>query len=177
MMNNPSLQLFLVATLKGFRLNWSAGEDQLFIVSVGTGRRDKRLVGQKWKNPNLVDIAKMAPEQFMSDAGELVETMMHYVGKPTGPLRSIDSEIRDLSEDTIHGGKAFSYLRYNVELVKNVLDQLGITGLDERRMKNLMQMDLVGNLEVLMQIGAAAGKEYVKEGHLPAAFNLQAISG
>lgn len=34
----------------------------------------------------------------MSDASELVETMMHYIGKATGPLRLIDREIKDLME-------------------------------------------------------------------------------
>src|SRR5688572_14403782 len=38
MANNPSLQLFLVATLRGFPFHWPAGKNALFIVSVGTGR-------------------------------------------------------------------------------------------------------------------------------------------
>lgn len=41
MMNNPSLQLFLIATLKGFKLNWEVGEEKLLIVSIGTGRKEK----------------------------------------------------------------------------------------------------------------------------------------
>jgi predicted acylesterase/phospholipase RssA len=174
MMNNPSLQLFLVATLDGYRLNWNAGQDDLFIVSVGTGRRDKKLVGNKWNNPNLIDIAKMAPEQFMTDAGELIEIMMHYIGKATGPLRTIDSEIQDLSKDTIHGGKAFSYLRYNVELAEDPLKDIGMNPIDKEQLASLTQMDLSENLDLLMKIGAAAGKAFVKAEHFPACFNLTA---
>ena len=111
MMNNPSLQLFLVATLKGFNLNWETGDDKLMIVSIGTGRREKKLIGSKWRDPKLWHIATQAPDQFMSDASELVEVMMHFIGRGTGPLRKIDAEIENLSEDAINGNKAFSYLR------------------------------------------------------------------
>jgi len=172
MMNNPSLQLFLTATLKGFKLQWETGEDKLFIVSVGTGRRNKKLIGAKWKNPNLIDIAKCAPDQFMSDASEMIEMMMHYIGKATGPLRKIDMEIGDLSEDAIHGGKAFSYLRYNVDIVKNELNNIGITGLSDMEITNLMEMDLAENVDLLIEIGEKAGKEYVKKEHLPDSFDL-----
>ena len=128
-MNNPSLQLFLAATLKGFKLNWEAGEDKLFIVSIGTGRREKKLIGEKWRDPKLWHIAMQAPDQFMSDANELVELMMHFIGKGTGPLRKIDSEVEDLSEDAPNGSKAFSYVRYNVEMSKDNLSKLQIAGL------------------------------------------------
>ena len=170
MMNNPSLQLFLTATLKGFKLEWETGEDKLFIVSIGTGRRSKKLIGEKWNNPNLLDIAQFAPEQFMSDANELVELMMHYIGKGTGPLRKIDSEIEDLSEDVIHGGKAFSYIRYNVEMVKNELNTIDITGLSDLKIASLMNMDLPENVDLLIEIGEKAAKVYVEERHFPTDF-------
>ncbi len=84
MMNNPSLQLFLTATLDGYKLKWETGPDKLLIVSVGTGRRDKKLLGKKYNDPNLLMIAQLAPDQFMSDANELVELMMHFIGKGMG---------------------------------------------------------------------------------------------
>lgn len=175
MMNNPSLQLFLTATLKGFKLEWESGEEKLFIVSIGTGRRNKKLIGEKWNNPNLLEIAKFAPEQFMSDAGELVELMMHYIGKATGPLRKLDAEVGDLGKDVIHGGKAFSYIRYNVEMVKNELNNIGITGLSEMKIASLMNMDLAENVDLLIEIGEEAAKKYVAENHFPEAFDLKSI--
>jgi len=173
MMNNPSLQLFLAATLKGFKLGWDTGDENLFIVSIGTGRRNKKFIGEKWNNPNLLDIAKCAPEQFMSDANELIELMMHYVGKATGPLREIDAEVGDLSNDTMHGGKSFSYLRYNVEMVKNELNNIGVTGLSDMKIASLMNMDLSENVDMLIEIGEKAAKKYVEEGHLPTGFDLK----
>ncbi len=172
MMNNPSWQLFLIATLKGFKLNWKTGEKDMFIVSIGTGRRDKKLIGQKWNNPNLLDIAQMAPEQFMSDASELIELVMQFVGKGTGPLRKIDAEVGDLGDDTIHGEKAFSYLRYNVEVTPDKLKEIGITGLSDLKVANLMNMDLAENVDMLIELGEKAAKSFVEEDHLPKEFNI-----
>ena len=165
----------MVATLKGFSLQWETGEDKLLIVSIGTGRRNKKLLGKKWHDPKLWDIAGFAPDQFMSDANELVELMMHFIGKGTGALRKIDNEVGDLSEDALNGHSAFSYVRYNVEIVKNELDRIGITGLDEETIENLMNMDLPSNVEWLMQIGDAAAKEYVNTEHLPTSFDIKGI--
>lgn len=175
MMNNPSLQLFMVATLTGFKFHWETGDDKMFIVSVGTGRRSKRLEGKKWKDPNLLDIAKLAPDQLMTDANELVETMMQMIGHGTGPSRKIDSEIEELGNDALNSNKAFSYLRYNVDLTKNTLDSLGITNLDDETIGSLIEMDYVENLETLIAIGNAAAKEYVNEKHFPVIFDLNRV--
>lgn len=176
MMNNPSLQLFLIATLNGFNLKWKQGHDQLFIVSIGTGRRDKKLIGEKYRDPKLWDIAKFAPDQLMSDAAESVELMMQFMGKSTGPLRKIDSEVGDLGGDAINGGSAFSYLRYNVNVVKNELDNIGVTGLSPETIQSLMEMDLPQNVETLTKIGEAAAKEYVKGDQFKKEFDLTATN-
>jgi hypothetical protein len=173
MMNNPALQLFLVATLQGFRLEWKTGKEEMFIVSVGTGRRNKKLVGSKWSNPNLLDIAKFAPDQLMSDANELVELMMHYIGNSTGPLRQIDAEVGDLSKDALHGSKAFSYLKYNVEMTKEELEKIGITGLSDTKVNTLIEMDLAENVDLLISIGEKAADEYMESEHFPEIFDLR----
>ena len=173
MMNNPSLQLFLVATLKGFNLNWNTGPDQLLIVSVGTGRRDKKLLGKKYEDPNLLVTAQLAPDQFMSDANELVELMMHFIGKGIGQLRKIDREVGDLSEDAINGQKAFSYVRYNVEMSLETFARLKLEGIEQQNIDDLMNMDAAKNVEELLSIGGTAAKDEVKAAHLPEVFNLK----
>jgi uncharacterized protein len=172
-MNNPSLQLFLCATLKGFNLNWAQGEDKLFIVSVGTGRRDKKLVGKKYEDPKLWDIAQFAPDQFMNDAGETVELMMNYIGKNVGPRRKIDNEVGDLSDDALNGKNAFTFARYNIEMAKDILDmELGFMNLTDDTVETLMEMDLPQNVGMLTKIGEAAGKAYVKAAHFDKVFDL-----
>ncbi len=40
--NNPSLQLLQIALINGYGLRWRKGEDNLLMISVGTGRVDPR---------------------------------------------------------------------------------------------------------------------------------------
>ena len=172
MMNNPSLQLFLAATLKGFNLNWETGDDKLLIVSVGTGRRDKKLIGKKYEDPNLLVTAGLAPDQFMTDANELVELMMHFIGRGLGPLRQIDEEVGDLSQDAINGQKAFSYLRYNVNMHPDTFRRLKLEGIEKQNIEVLLNMDAAKNVDELMTIGEAAAADAVMPAHFPKYFNL-----
>ena len=41
-LNNPALQLFLMATLPAYHLGWPTGRDELLLVSVGTGTTERR---------------------------------------------------------------------------------------------------------------------------------------
>lgn len=171
LMNNPSLQLFLMATLQGFPFHWKTGRDDLLIVSVGTGRRDVKLIAKEYKNPNLLTIAKMAPEQFMHDANEMIELVMQYFSKsPTA--RIIDREVGDLDGDILHGREAFSYNRYNVTLDKNSLVALGFTDLTNEVINGLTEMDDPKNRFLLANIGKKAAEQQVKETHFPATFDI-----
>jgi len=173
MMNNPSLQLFLTATLKGYKMEWETGPDKLLIISVGTGYRDKQLVGKKYFDPNLLVIAQMAPDQFMSDANELVEMMMHFIGKGLGNLRKIDREVGDLSEDALNGQKACSYLRYNVKMDMDTFARLKLEGIEKQNIDDLMNMDAAKNVEELLQIGEQAAADMVSADHFPEVFNIK----
>jgi hypothetical protein len=54
---NAALQLFLLATLKGFHLEWPRGEDQLLLVSVGTGYDVPRLSAEETVRALPADMA------------------------------------------------------------------------------------------------------------------------
>jgi uncharacterized protein len=190
-MNNPSLQLFLIATVKGYHIGgynetivnektvkegiaWKAGEKDLFIVSVGTGRKDKAVMAQKWINPNVLQMAKILPDQFMNDANETVDTMMHLLGKfpPDYTPRKIDSEIGNMGNDILMNQKAFSYVRYNADLAYEKLKtDLGINDISKEDADRLTQMDDARNIDNLVKIGEAAATK-VLPAHFPSAFNL-----
>jgi hypothetical protein len=171
MMNNPSLQLFLTATLSGYKLEWKTGVNDMFLLSVGTGKQTRQLKEKKWENPNLVDLATLAPEVFMSDAADTIELLCQYLGKGIGNLRTIDSEIGDLRHDTLNGTKAFSYLRYNVEIGDNELNLFGITQFKRFELARLMEMDNPRNIESLLSIGEAAARSQVYARHFPECFD------
>jgi patatin-like phospholipase/acyl hydrolase len=171
LMNNPSLQLFLMATLQGFPFHWKTGKDDMFIVSVGTGRRNVKLIAKEYKNPSLLTTAKMAPEQFMNDANEVVELMMQYFSNsPTA--RKIDSEVGDLNGDILNGKEAFSYNRYNITLDKNSLIAVGVNTLSNEVITGLTEMDDADNRFILAGIGIKAAEDQVKESHFPAIFDI-----
>lgn len=167
--NNPALQLFLVATLKGFPFHWKTGSEDLLLVSIGTGISTKRV--KQFDHAHIGKWASGIPELFMEDANYFNQMMLQYLSQsPTA--RRIDSEVESLEADLLHERAALSYLRYNVRLDKDELDSLGFNhSLD--RIESLRAMDVADNRYDLAAIGEKAGQEFVVEGHFPDVFDLK----
>jgi uncharacterized protein len=181
LMNNPALQLFLISAVKGYniggaQITWPQGEDKLFIVSVGTGRKTKILDAKKWADPNLIQLLPEVAEQFLNDANELVEAMMQLMGKcPEGhQYRAVDTEMGTLENDMIHQSKHFTYVRYNTELTRNELDKLGFHGWDDPTIESLIEMDMPDNVDRLLEVGEKAADKIVAT-NFPAAFDIQTV--
>lgn len=175
MANNPALQLFLVATLEGFPYRWPTGEEELLIVSIGTGFWKRRLDTNILKNPWNIFWAKQVPEMLMLDASEHTELLMQYLSdSPTN--RYINYEIDDLSGDVLSGKPALSYVRYNVELEtcknyrkyhsnKNPKIVNALSKFKEADIKRLREMDNGSNTEELLALGDIFAEEEVKPEH------------
>ena len=162
--NNPSLQLFLLATLKEFPFRWETGEDKLSIVSIGTGTYRKRYDPKKVFKKNLLGWAQMIPELFMEDANYMNQTILQYLSNsPTA--REIDSEILDLKEDLLTSKPALHYIRYNVLLEENELNGLGLH-FNIEELDSLRQMDEAKNKDKLYEIGAVAAKNFISPEHI-----------
>lgn len=169
MMNNPAMQLFLVATVKGYGFNWKPGSDSIQLVSIGTGVRDTKLVAEKLKNPRLWEIASFAPEQLMHDAAEFIEMMLLYLSKsPTS--RSIDRVMGGMESAVDAHQKLMYYLRYNVVLDKINLVQEGITDLTDKQIESLTEMDDADNRYILAEIGEKSAQRQIKNDHFPEIF-------
>lgn len=169
MMNNPSLQLFLIATVGGYPFRWKTGPKNLQLVSIGTGKRDVTLSAEKYRNPKLWEVASLAPEQFMHDASELVEMMMQYLSdSPTA--REIDRLLGKM--ESPHKGEqaAMSYLRYNINLDKPGLESVGVTDLHDKQIRDLTEMDDAENRHILAKIGEKAAQKQVINEHFDDAF-------
>jgi len=172
MANNPAFQLFLIATLKGFRFNWSIGEEQLLIVSIGTGT---------WKPIAGIDAvtgasklrwADRVPSILMNDANRNNQLMLQYLSRTPTPWK-IDGEVGDLSLDLLTPEPALTYLRYNAELETNELNALGLSHLAPT-LESLRKMEIGKNVRHLMEIGeisAAVRKNDIWQ-HLPAVFDV-----
>jgi hypothetical protein len=111
---NAALQLFLLATLKGFHLEWPRGEDQLLLVSVGTGYDVPRLSAEETVRALPADLAVRSLTSMMGDVEALARLMLQRLGKTLFSMpKEIDSEVGDLSADTLDGRKLLTSVRYN----------------------------------------------------------------
>lgn len=170
LMNNPALQLFMIATFKGYNLNWKPGKDHLMITSIGTGRRPRNLKIDKYKNPNNLQLAQIVADVFMSDSTEFIETMMQSMSNSL-TARVIEKEMGDLNGDLLGGEEQLTYNRFNVFFDVHKMKELGFNFNDEQ-LDTLSEMDNADNTGDLIEIGLAAGKRDVKPAHFPATFDI-----
>lgn len=175
--NNPSLQLLMLATLSGYKLNWRLGADRLQIVSVGTGTwKPKAKVGGRSGQPVADRFAAghalRSLLSMMYDASAQNELMLQWLSaSPTA--RVIDSEVGDLSGDLLNPDSpdgavpTLSYLRYDAPLEERWLHKhLPALALDADQIGHLQKMDRARDLDVLLRIGRAAGEALVQPEHL-----------
>ncbi|HEY9801058.1 MAG TPA: patatin-like phospholipase family protein [Leptolyngbyaceae cyanobacterium] len=152
--NNPAFQLFLMATLEPYQLMWPAGEDNMLLVSVGTGvtpninnvkAEDMKLLFNAQNLPLALMLASQYQQDFLCRIfgkcllGDIIDTEVGDLLQTKGPLES----------------KLFTYLRYDVELTRKGLDKLG---LDDIKVENVQKMDSVEHTKDLKRIGQAIAK-------------------
>ena len=166
--NNPALQALMYATLRGYRVGWRTGADNLLLVSVGTGIDDPSI------SPSLLaaEGAVKSLMGLMDDCGTLVETMMQWMSQsPTA--RVIDQELGTLEGDLLGGAALLTYQRYNVSLAPDAVLQLK-PGLSKATLKSLPKMDAAENLATLRELGDIAAAQQVRPEHFPPRFDLPA---
>ena len=167
--NNPSFLVFLMATVKAYRLGWSAGEDKILLVSIGTGTTPDADDNLRPSQLNLLHSATSIPGALMFGASNQQDMLCRVFGKciEGGQL---DREIEGLmgSGSLIMGSesqglpKHFTYMRYNVELTSSGLGKLGLGDIDPRAVQ---QMDSVDHMDKLLKIGKAVGEQQVRAEH------------
>ena len=65
MYNNPAFLLFLMATVEPYNLRWTAGKDQMLVVSIGTGTSPKANQDLAPDDMNLIYNASSIPSALM----------------------------------------------------------------------------------------------------------------
>ena len=168
--HNPALQLFLLATLKGFPFRWPIGEDRLLLVSVGTGTFTRRDDPEAVAKGKVWDWVAQVPAMLMEDSTWQNQLLLQYFSRTQTPW-NIDSEVGDLASDLLTPEPALSYLRYNVWLEEQALRDLGLPELAEYT-NSLRGMSHAENRFDLAKIGEFAAELQVRPEHFPDAFNL-----
>ena len=151
--NNPSFLLYRMATHPAYHLNWEKGEDKLMVVSVGTGAAPS-----EGEYRNLLDTATGIPNNLMYAMQIDQDINCRTIGRCTYG-EEIDREMGTMISDqplTVNTGKDFLYVRYNANLTRKGLDDLGLKNLDP---EDVIKMDSVKYIDKLQKVGKAAAKQ------------------
>jgi hypothetical protein len=171
--NNPGLALLMLATLRGYGFRWPMGEDRLMLVSLGTGAPHPRpVVGQKYEGSMAGIHAFNALFSMMNDASRLGQEILQWISASPTAWR-IDSEVGDLSGDSLCGRNLIHYLRYDAPLEANWLERKLGLGVAARELVELQKIDQPEYAPQLLEIGRKAAKLEVKPGHFPAPFDCR----
>ena len=84
--NNPSLQVFLEATVPEYGIGWPMGTDNLLLISLGTGYYPLTIAEGKAAHYNLLDWAQYVLQELMNEANLQQNVLMHLIG--SGLLKS-----------------------------------------------------------------------------------------
>lgn len=173
--NNPALQLFLVATLRGFPFHWKTGEKDLLLVSMGTGFHERRAEIKDVESAKLWNWAVEVPDMLIEDGSWMAQQILQYLSRSPTPWQ-IDSEVGDLEDDLLGPEPLLSYLRYDVCLDEKTMKALDLPELVPR-VESLRDMAESENVDDLYEIGRRAARQQVQEGHFDACFDLPPASG
>lgn len=160
MYNNPAFQLFLMATLDEYRLAWAATESDLLLVSVGTGMSPKADDHLRPGDMNLLFNASSVPAALMYAALNEQDLLCRVFGRCRHGA-PIDREVGDLMQgEGLLKDRLFSYVRYNAELSRRGLDELGLSDVVP---ENVQKLDSVQYVSDLRRVGRAVAVDVTPE--------------
>lgn len=161
--NNPSFISYLNATLPAYRIGWKTGEDDMLLVSVGTGLHPASAPDLTPRRMNLLYTATSTPAALMFASANQQDMLCRAFGKCVAG-DALDLELGDMIE---RQGSAlrpplFSYARYNVDLTSQGLASIGCEELIGRK---LHQLDAVNLVHEMQAVGRAVAKSRVRIEH------------
>ncbi len=167
---NPALQMFMVACLEGFGLQWAPGEHSILLCSIGTGAHDVAPPADSIRGYRQVQWLGTLMVQLIRDASELGETLLQWMSSsPTA--RPIDLQLGDLGRDQLAPEPLLTYLRYDVRLTPEGLAAIG-QEVAPGELAGLRALDGYEHVEQLENIGTAAAALQLQASHFPTVFDI-----
>jgi patatin-like phospholipase/acyl hydrolase len=162
--NNPSFLLARMATTKEYKLNWDADENNLLVMSVGTGSAPK--VDAEVYSSGKTAFTNLAnfPAALMYGAQVDQDINCRIVGRCVYGA-PIDTELDDLIPRDEAGNviplstdlhRRFLYARYNAELTSRWLNDHGLGDVDPSQ---VAQLDSVEHINDLVRVGKAVAND------------------
>lgn len=164
--NNPALLMFMLSQIDGHGLQWSPGKDKLMIVSIGTGARTETHDPKSWKARIAATTGVTSLAMMMDGADELNRTLLQMLSDPKSPTAQVINKEQGVAEATslsLHD--TLTYLRYNVRLESQWLqDNLGMS-ISEKDVKKLSKLDSVAGMAQLESLGKKGAEQQVDLSH------------
>ncbi|MBI2764282.1 MAG: patatin-like phospholipase family protein [Chloroflexi bacterium] len=164
--NNPALDLFLIATRDGFPFRWPTGDQDLMLVSVGTG-----LCPNPGPAParGALGHARHGLSMLMNDADWFSQSLLQAISRTPTPW-PMGTDL-DPGAALLSGAPALHYVRYNALLEAADLSRLGFDDLapDAAALRDPFAAH---NRFKLAAIGKAAAEQRVTPSHFPACFDV-----
>ncbi len=158
--NNPAFLLFRMATQPAYRLNWKTGEQNLLLVSVGTGAAAGVTDAIE---RNLLNNMQNLTSELMYGIQVEQDVNCRTFGRCVHGSE-IDREMGNLvlPQDAPDHGRFFRYVRYNADLSQQGLDDLGLNDIEGAEVR---KMDAVEQIDNLSRIGKAVAQKEVSIDH------------
>ena len=152
-LNNPALGAFMVATIKGFGYEWANGENNLLLVSVGTGwsRTITTYTQKSARAPK--NILRGMIDSLINDSDWLGQGLLQWMSKTQTPF-PVHSSMGDLVGESLCSRNLLTYLRYSAQL-----------------QAPLMKLDNPKNSTALYNEGVVIGGG-VQKAHFPSVFDI-----
>lgn len=154
--NDPSLALLKLARLSAFGLQWPAGPENLFVLSIGTGRHRPKLPARFAARLSPLRTAYLALRGVQVDTEQHSLAMMEWLGTSRMPAY-INSEVGQLDCDSLMGEAAFSFLRLDIPLEEAPLRDAGFD-ISERELRTLRRIDHPGSITPLYELS----RDYIR---------------
>lgn len=172
MYNNPSFQMFLMATVPAYRLSWPTGADKMLVVSVGTGTSPMANADLAPGEMNLLYNASSIPSALMFAASNEQDLLCRVFGDCRcgdaldREVGSLIGAVAPLPDGRVPGPvhpKLFTYMRYNAELTSAGLASIGVPA--SIKPEWVQQMDSVDHIDELRAVGKAVVATHVRAEH------------
>ena len=159
--NNPAFQAFLMATVEPYKMSWTAGEDRMLVVSIGTGTSPQANIDLEPNQMNLLYNAGSLPAALMFAALNEQDTLCRVFGRCLAG-DELDREVGDLIgvKGPLGAGKLFTYMRFNAELSHDGLKALGLSDINP---EDVQKLDSVAHIPELQRVGNAVAKRVKPE--------------
>ncbi len=167
--NCPAFAAFQVATLPSYAFHWPTGEQNLSILSIGTGQYRERRRVKDFVKLSAVWQGIGALQGMISESQRNTLLVMQALSNPRKPWR-LNSEIGGLSDELLTTAPLFHFQHHDVEIERDdLINRLGLfnekgSKIDKIRdgLRN-MANGRPENLRYCFALGCALGEDLDRE--------------